>query len=79
MKKGPADQDWTPTINLGGLYPMQAASTLVIYDLRDPEAWMRAHRERAAWGKSHTVVHVLDSDHVVLEFRAGGAALEASA
>lgn len=57
---------------------MQATSTLVMYDLRDPETWMRAHRERAAWGKSRTTVHVLDPDHVVLEFRAGGA-LEASA
>ncbi len=57
---------------------MQATSTLVMYDLRDPEAWMRAHRERAAWGKRRTTVYVLDPDHVVLEFRAGGA-LEASA
>lgn len=57
---------------------MQATSTLVMYDLRDPEAWMRAHRERAAWGKRRTTVYILDPDHVVLEFRAGGA-LEASA
>lgn len=57
---------------------MQATSTLVVYDLRDPEAWMRAHRERAAWGKGCTSDYVLGPDHVILEFRAGGA-LEASA
>ena len=52
---------------------MQATSTLVMYDLRDTDACMRFHRERATWGKSHTVVHALDPDHVVLELRAGGA------
>ncbi len=57
---------------------MQATSTFVMYDLRDPEAWMRAHRERAAWGKDLTVVFVVDQDHIILEFKAGGA-LEASA
>lgn len=61
-----------------GLYPMQTASTMVVYDLRDPEAWMRAHRERAAWGKNYTAVHILGPDHIILEFMAGGA-LEASA
>jgi hypothetical protein len=41
---------------------------------------MRAHRERAAWGKDFTAVYVVDQDHVILEFKAGGAAdLEASA
>jgi hypothetical protein len=56
---------------------MQATSTLAVYDLRDPEEWMKAHRERAAWGKGRTTVYVLGPDHVILEFRAGGA-LEAS-
>lgn len=57
---------------------MYATSTLVIYDLRDPAQWKSAHQERAAWGKHNAVFYVLDSDHVIIEFRAGGA-LEASA
>lgn len=57
---------------------MQATSTLVIYDLRVPEAWERAAREREAWGQKHAETHTLDDNHVVIEFRAGGA-LEASA
>jgi hypothetical protein len=46
---------------------------LVLYDLRDPEAWARAGRERAAWGHERATIHALDNDHVVIEFRAGGA------
>jgi hypothetical protein len=57
---------------------MYATSTLVIYDLRYPAQWKSAHQERAAWGKHNAVFYVLDSDHVIIEFRAGGA-LEASA
>lgn len=57
---------------------MQATSTLVMYELRDLEAWKRAHRERAAWGKSRTSIHVLGTNHVIIEFRVGGA-LELSA
>jgi hypothetical protein len=57
---------------------MQAASKVVLYDLRNPEAWMRAHRERAAWGKDLSAVYVVDEDHIIIEFKAGGA-LEASA
>ncbi len=45
----------------------------VLYDLRDPDAWERAGRERRAWGRERTVVHALDNDHVVIEFMPGGA------
>jgi hypothetical protein len=51
---------------------------LIAYDLRDNEALLQAHRERRAWGRDHTHVHVLDRDHIVLAFRPGGA-LELSA
>lgn len=54
-------------------YPDSLDSALVLYDLRDPEAWARARRERAAWGKSRTPIHTLDNDHIILEFRPGGA------
>ncbi len=49
-----------------------------VYDLRDPEAWERAGRERCAWGRERTEIHRLDNDHVIIEFKPGGA-LEASA
>ena len=54
-------------------YPDSSGSAFVIYDLRDTKAWKRAHRERAVWGRSRTPIHTLDRDHVVLEFRPGGA------
>ena len=54
--------------------------TLVIYDLRDDEAWRCAHQDRRVWGKALCDFYVLDSDHVILLFRPGGAMeLEASA
>ena len=43
-----------------------------IYDLRDPEAWERAGRERAAWGRERSEIHRLDNDHVIIEFKPGG-------
>ncbi len=49
-----------------------------VYDLRDPDAWERAGRERAAWGRQWTEIHTLDNEHVIIEFKPGGA-LEASA
>ncbi len=57
---------------------MQTESTLVLYDLRDHDAWKRAGQECRAWGLSMIEIHDLDLDHVIIEFRAGGA-LEASA
>jgi hypothetical protein len=41
----------------------------IIYDLRDAEAWMKAHRDRNAWGRTHTDYYFLDQDHVVMVFR----------
>ncbi len=60
------------------VYPSFVESTLVLYDLRDPEAWDRAGRERRAWGRERAVSHAVDNDHIVIEFRPGGA-LEVSA
>jgi hypothetical protein len=57
---------------------MYETSTRVVYDLRDPEQWKRAGQDRHAWGRSMTDIHTLDTDHIVIEFRAGEA-LEASA
>ncbi len=63
------------------LYPNNADEAIaVLFDLRDPEAWERAGRERRAWGRKLTTIHTLDNDHVVIVFLPGGAAdLEASA
>jgi hypothetical protein len=44
----------------------------MIYDLRDEEAWRKAHRDRSLWGKIYTDIHVLDNDHIILSFRSGG-------
>jgi hypothetical protein len=57
---------------------MEATSTLVLYDLRDPDAWERAGRDRRVWGRGMTEIYTLDTDHVVIEFKPGGA-LELSA
>lgn len=46
---------------------------IVVYDLVDPKAWERAARERIAWGRERTKIHTLDSDHIAIEFRSGGA------
>ena len=42
---------------------------LVLYDLRHSAAWERVTRHRSYWGKSHTCVHYLEENVVVLEFR----------
>lgn len=71
-----------PTVKKGAIlpfYPSEVAEAMiVVYDLRDPDTWERAHRERRAWGGEYSEIHALDNDHVVIEFRPGGA-LEASA
>ncbi len=43
-------------------------SFIVTYDLRDPDAWQRAHKHRRLWGKLHSDYYVLDADHVALTF-----------
>lgn len=45
-------------------------STIVVFDLRDPEAAGRFHRERAAWGKQ-SEVEMLDENHAVIIIRPG--------
>lgn len=55
-------------------YHERCESTLVLYDLGDPEAWKRAGGELQAWGKERALVHRFGSDHVVIEYRAGGLA-----
>jgi hypothetical protein len=59
-------------------YPDFLGSAFVLYDLRDPEAWNRAHRERRAWGRHKIEVHTIDNNHTVLKYSFGGA-LETSA
>lgn len=54
-------------------YHGRGGSTMVLYDLVDPQAWERAGREIQAWGKVHTTVCSLSSEHIIIEFRAGGA------
>lgn len=42
---------------------------LVVYDLRDPDAWRAAHHHRGLWGKLYCDIVALDYDHVLLAFR----------
>ena len=85
MKKGPGHHNQGPLNRLEESYPMRDAnttnsreSTWVLYDLRDPVAWERAGRDRRVWGRELSEIYDLDNDHIVIEFKAGGA-LEASA
>jgi hypothetical protein len=48
------------------------AAFTVLYDLRDAEAWRKAHRDRSLWGKFYTDIHPLDNDHIALVFRPAG-------
>jgi hypothetical protein len=45
---------------------------LIVYDLRDPDAWEAARRHRALWGKLYTDIYPLDYDHIALVFRSAG-------
>jgi hypothetical protein len=45
---------------------------VMVYDLRDPDAWRQAHAHRGMWGKLYTDVHTLDLDHVALVFHSAG-------
>jgi len=42
---------------------------VVVYDIRDDDGWRTANRHRNYWGKTHTRVHYLAEDVVVLTFR----------
>ncbi len=55
------------------VYPRPGEATLVLYDLRDTEAWERAGRESKAWGKPHTTIYSMGAEHLLIEYRAGGA------
>jgi hypothetical protein len=57
---------------------MQQTSTLVMYDLSDPKQWEQARRDRRAWDREHSEIHVLTNDAIVIEFKAGGAMKDAS-
>ena len=49
----------------------------MVYDLRDAAQWTAAGEARRAWGRDLAVIHDLDQDHVLIEFRAGGLLVEA--
>jgi hypothetical protein len=60
-------------------YPIEHVEAMaVLYDLRDPAQRTAAGEERRAWGRERTEIHVLSNDHIIIEYKAGGA-LEASA
>jgi hypothetical protein len=59
-------------------HPERIGAVVKVYDLRDPDAWERASRERGAWGRQWTEIHRLDNNHVAIEFKPG-CALEVSA
>jgi hypothetical protein len=48
---------------------MVSDAVIVVYDLRDAAGWETANRHRNYWGKTHTRVHYLEENVVVLVFR----------
>ena len=48
-------------------------SVLVIYDLRDAAQWTAAAEERRVWGRGRSVIHVITTDVIVIEYKPGGA------
>ena len=60
-------------------YPIEHVEAMaVLYDLRNRAQWTAAGEERRAWGREGTEIHVPTNDHIIIEYKAGGA-LEASA
>ena len=57
---------------------MGAMSTLVLYDPRDAEVWERAGRECRAWRLGMVEIYELDLDHVLIEYKPGGALEQAA-
>jgi hypothetical protein len=45
---------------------------IVVYDLRDPDAWRQAHAHRRLWGRRFSEYYFLDDDHVLIVFIPGG-------
>jgi hypothetical protein len=46
-----------------------SAELLVVYDIGDAAGWETANRHRSLWGKTHTRIHYLEENVVVLVFR----------
>jgi hypothetical protein len=51
-----------PTLPLG-------SARITVYDLRDPPAQEQASTDLYAWGRQWTEIHILDNDHVAIEFK----------
>ncbi len=51
---------------------MTSPEFVLVYDLGDPAAGQRAHRDRRYWGRLYTDIYTLDNDHIVLAFRSAG-------
>lgn len=85
-KKAPVATEadhYNPRLRIKGVvmpvYPNAAPEGLVVvYDLRDPAQWTGARRDREAWGRERSEIFPLDNDHIIIQFKPGGA-LEASA
>jgi hypothetical protein len=48
--------------------PDMLEDLIVIYDIRDAAGWETANRHRNYWGKTHTRVHYLEENVIVLAF-----------
>jgi hypothetical protein len=54
------------------VYARTTKTLWVLFDLGDPEARERLHRQRAAWGEC-SEIEAVDGDHAILIVRPGGA------
>lgn len=60
-------------------YTRPNEAMVVLFDLRDPDAWLEAGAIRKAWGSRFSEVHALDTDHVAVVLKPGGAKPETEA
>ena len=56
---------------------VERTGDVIVYDLRDADAWEEACKDRELWGRSRSEVHGLGTDHIAIQFLPS--TLEASA
>jgi len=40
-----------------------------VYDLRDPDQWEQARRDREQWGRSRSEIYALGTEHIAIVFK----------
>jgi hypothetical protein len=58
-------------ISISDAGPLHTAR-VTVYDLRDPRAQEQASSDQDTWGRQSTEIHIIDNDHVAIEFKPRG-------